>query len=172
MTVTWYSPAQPLWQKVIMIKKINILKLTIHNAVDGVSSGRSRSSRRDGKLPTLAQVNREISDKSAELVGQKGLEPRQLVEWISDKRGRELSQSVQQPSLLHRKTLLYLHEVRRGEVLALLAPVQVRGDGQQCHQVQADLLHTQPGRPDTVCSGQHDLHRSQQVRLTGQASHV
>ena len=44
-------------------------------------------------MPTLAQVNREIGDKSAELVGQRALEPEKLVDWISDKRGRSRGQS-------------------------------------------------------------------------------
>ena len=65
---------------------------------------------------------------------------------------------------LTRQAVLYLHEVRRGEVLPQLAPLQIPGDGQQRHEVQADLLHTQPGRPDSVRPGQHHLHRSQQVR--------
>ena len=39
------------------------------------------------KLPSLAKINREIMDKSSELVGQKRIEPKALVEWIADKRG-------------------------------------------------------------------------------------
>ena len=35
----------------------------------------------------MTQINREIMDKSAELVGRRGLTPEFLVDWISDKRG-------------------------------------------------------------------------------------
>ena len=49
--------------------------------------GRATSARREEKLPSLAKINREIMDKSAELLGQKGMEPQTLVDWISDKRG-------------------------------------------------------------------------------------
>ena len=35
----------------------------------------------------LTQINREIMDKSAELVGRRGLTPEFLVDWIADKRG-------------------------------------------------------------------------------------
>ena len=46
------------------------------------------------KLPSLAQVNRDIMDKSAELVGKTGLTPQFLVDWISDKRGNIPIQDV------------------------------------------------------------------------------
>ena len=55
-------------------------------------NGRATSARRDDKLPSLAKINREIMDKSAELLGQKGMAPQILVEWIADKRGDYWSQ--------------------------------------------------------------------------------
>ena len=50
-------------------------------------SSRSSSGRRDEKLPSLAQVNKEIMDQSSELLGKTGLTPDFLAKWISDKRG-------------------------------------------------------------------------------------
>ena len=52
----------------------------------GVGKGRS-GSQREEKLPSLAQVNREITELSSELVGRRAMEPGELVDWISDKRG-------------------------------------------------------------------------------------
>ena len=66
-------------------------KLCILVLKKGVGNGRSRSSQRDEKLPSLAQVNREITELSAELVGRRAMEPGELVEWISDKRGEASS---------------------------------------------------------------------------------
>ena len=53
----------------------------------GDRRGRATSARRDEKLPSLAKINREIMDKSAELLGQRAMEPHTLVDWIKDKRG-------------------------------------------------------------------------------------
>ena len=50
-------------------------------------AGNGRSSQREEKLPSLAQVNREITELSSELVGRRAMEPGELVEWISDKKG-------------------------------------------------------------------------------------
>ena len=46
------------------------------------------------KLPSLTKINREIMDMSAELLGQKGMDPQTLVDWIQDKRGRILLSAV------------------------------------------------------------------------------
>ena len=54
----------------------------------GDRRGRATSARRAEKLPSLAKINREIMDKSAELLGQRGMEPHTLVDWIKDKRGK------------------------------------------------------------------------------------
>ena len=53
--------------------------------------GRRSSSAKRGeeqKLPSMKAINREISDKSAELLGRSGMEPRELVDWIQGKRGQ------------------------------------------------------------------------------------
>ena len=60
----------------------------------GRRSSRSSSGRRDDKLPTLAQVNKEIMDKSAELLGKKALTPQFLAPWIADKRGDKYKHRV------------------------------------------------------------------------------
>ena len=68
----------------------------------GRRSSRASSARRNGerdkevKLPSLAQVNRDIMDKSAELVGKTGLTPQFLVDWISDKRGNSRMFTIKQ----------------------------------------------------------------------------
>ena len=64
--------------------------IVLKSYFEGVGNGRSRSSQREEKLPSLAQVNREITELSAELVGRRAMEPGELVEWISDKRGEAL----------------------------------------------------------------------------------
>ena len=56
--------------------------------------GRATSAKRDDKLPSLAKINREIMDKSAELLGQREMEPHTLVDWIKDKRGNMLNAYV------------------------------------------------------------------------------
>ena len=73
----------------------NVLTTTSPLNGNGKSEGKSRaaSSKRDDnidKLPSLAKINREIMDMSAELLGQKGMDPQTLVDWIQDKRGRML----------------------------------------------------------------------------------
>ena len=87
MMAKWLNQVQPLWCKVIHLKfdTNSILK----RCLERIGNGRSRSSQRDEKLPTLAQVNREICDKSSELLGRREMVPAQLVDWISDKRGRQ-----------------------------------------------------------------------------------
>ena len=68
----------------------------------GRRGSRASSARRNGdrdkevKLPSLAQVNRDIMDKSAELVGKTGLTPQFLVDWISDKRGNSRMFTIKQ----------------------------------------------------------------------------
>ena len=66
----------------MILKMIHIICFNL-----GRRSSRSSSGRRDDKLPTLAQVNKEIMDKSAELLGKRGLTPHFLAPWIADKRG-------------------------------------------------------------------------------------
>ena len=189
--------------------------------VEGVGRGRSLSSQRE-KLPTLAQVNREISDKSAELLGRRAMDVGQLVDWIADKRGQSAFTNRASPTsrvqascaaftwnmtrrsplpagtltgnhprgvsadcdqhILHNCWTLndlmtpeHLGSRERGGSEIFLVNcvishqfdwslVQVPGNRQRSHEVQADFLHAQSGRPDSVCPGQHDLHRPQQVR--------
>ena len=56
-------------------------------------------------------------DKSAELVGKRGLAPEFLVDWIADKRGELCHMSSEEVimyvnvSKYYRKALLHLHEV-------------------------------------------------------------
>ena len=57
------------------------------NGVAAERKGRATSARREEKLPSLAKINREIMDKSAELLGQREMKPQTLVDWIKDKRG-------------------------------------------------------------------------------------
>ena len=88
MTLKWFSLAQLLCQKVKNhLENIFHILIFLPLNVEGVGRGRSLSSQRE-KLPTLAQVNREISDKSAELLGRRAMDVGQLVDWIADKRGQ------------------------------------------------------------------------------------
>ena len=40
------------------------------------------------KLPTMADMNREIMSHASELMGKRQLEPPDLSEWIENKRGK------------------------------------------------------------------------------------
>ena len=88
MTLKWFSLVQLLCQKVKNhLENIFHILIFLPLNVEGVGRGRSLSSQRE-KLPTLAQVHREISDKSAELLGRRAMDVGQLVDWIADKRGQ------------------------------------------------------------------------------------
>ena len=87
MREMWSSLAQHLYRKVYVNLKNKFSFLCNKKLFEGVGNGRSRSSQREEKLPSLAQVNREITELSSELVGRRAMEPGELVEWISDKRG-------------------------------------------------------------------------------------
>ena len=116
--------------------------------------GRATSARREEKLPSLAKINKEIMDKSAELLGQKGMEPQTLVDWIQDKRGEILAAVVNNlPTDNSRQAVLYLYEVWPGQVHAYMAPIPVPGYWQHCHALKADLLHAESGWSDTVQPG-------------------
>ena len=77
----------------------------------GDRRGRATSARRDEKLPSLAKINREIMDKSAELLGQRAMEPHTLVDWIKDKRGEVVLIYDGNNHDNYRQAVLHLYEV-------------------------------------------------------------